>query len=323
VFEGEEGEEAFNPQFTTEAQHFKIPAQHTVRLPCRVDRLGPMVISWKKTGLNGENLGFLAMGRHKLTMNPRISLEEINDQGSTLVLDLITREDVGNYICEISSSPPASLRHQVSILVPPTVQILKPTEDVYRIHAGQELALVCRGRGDPSPTIKWKREKKRMPDGHNYIEASQVIYKNVTRKHSGTYVCEGSNGPGQIVKDKIQVDVLHPPEIVAEESYLERNTSIQLELVCIVHASPRPNISWYKNGQKMNISTNHQRRVAKGSRVRDLDERQRIRITKIGRKHLFVIDKIMSEHDEGTYTCHAVNEIGEAKHNFQVTNSLS
>merc|ERR1719510_347774 len=108
------------------------------------------------------------------------------------------------------------------------------------------------------PTIKWKRQKKRMPDGHNYIKASQVIYKNVTRKHSGTYVCEGSNGPGQTVKDKIQVDELHPPEIVAEESYLERNDSIQLELVCIVHASPRASIEWYRNGQRMNISTNHQ-----------------------------------------------------------------
>ena len=32
--------DGFMPQFTTEAQHFKIPAQYTVRLPCRVDRLG-------------------------------------------------------------------------------------------------------------------------------------------------------------------------------------------------------------------------------------------------------------------------------------------
>ena len=47
-----------------------------------------------------------------------------------------------------------------------------------------------------------------MPDGHNYIEANQIVYKNVTRKHSGTYICEGSNGPGQIVTDKIQVDIL-------------------------------------------------------------------------------------------------------------------
>merc|ERR1711997_163436 len=45
---------------------------------------------------------------------------------------------------------------------------------------------------------------------------------------------------------------------------------------------------------------------------------QRIHVSKIGRKHIFTINKIMSGHDEGTYTCHAVNEIGEAKHNFQV-----
>ena len=44
------------------------------------------------------------------------------------------------------------------LLVPPTVEILKPTNDVYRVHEGQELALVCRGRGDPTPTIKWKRQ---------------------------------------------------------------------------------------------------------------------------------------------------------------------
>ena len=75
-----------------------------------------MVITWKKTDVNGENEEHLAIGGTKLTRNPRIKLEEINDQGSTLVLDMITREDVGNYICEISSSPPASLRHQVSIL---------------------------------------------------------------------------------------------------------------------------------------------------------------------------------------------------------------
>ena len=56
--------------------------------------------------------------------------------------------------------------------------------------------------------MKTTFQKKRMPDGHNYIQANQIIYKNVTRKHSGTYICEGSNGPGQIVSDEIKVDIL-------------------------------------------------------------------------------------------------------------------
>ena len=69
----------------------------------------------------------------------------------------------------------------------------------------------------------------------------------------------------------------------------------------------------------MNISTNHHSSGRLQREPRQLnDGLQRIRIEKIGRKHLFTINKIMSGHDEGTYTCHAVNEIGEAKHNFQV-----
>ena len=66
-------------------------------------------------------------------------------------------DSVGYYVCEVSSSPPASLRHELSILSPPTATILKE-ERTYKIDAGRELALVCTGTGDPKPVIKWKRE---------------------------------------------------------------------------------------------------------------------------------------------------------------------
>ena len=46
----------------------------------------------------------------------------------------------------------------IFFVVPPTVEILKPINEIYRVHVGQELALVCRGRGDPTPIIKWKRQ---------------------------------------------------------------------------------------------------------------------------------------------------------------------
>ena len=73
-------------------------------------------------------------------------------------------------------------------------------------------------------------QKKRMPDGHNFVEAEQVIYKNVTRKHSGTYICEGSNGPGQIVKDDIKIDVLR--------KYLRLKNISSAK----INFTPRPNI---------------------------------------------------------------------------------
>ena len=78
--------------------------------------IGPMVIIWKKTDINGGNPEYVATGRTKLTVNKRINLENVDDQGSTLVIDFVTQEDAGYYICEISSNPPATLRHQVSLI---------------------------------------------------------------------------------------------------------------------------------------------------------------------------------------------------------------
>ena len=78
--------------------------------------LGPMVIMWKKTDEHGGNQEYLATGRTKLSVNPRLRMENVNDQGSTLAIDFVTEEDVGHYVCEISSTPPATLRHQLSLL---------------------------------------------------------------------------------------------------------------------------------------------------------------------------------------------------------------
>ena len=75
-----------------------------------------MVIIWKKTDEHGGSQEYLATGRTKLSVNPRLRMENVNDQGSTLAIDFVTQEDVGQYVCEISSNPPATLRHQVSLI---------------------------------------------------------------------------------------------------------------------------------------------------------------------------------------------------------------
>jgi len=47
-----------------------------------------------------------------------------------------------------------------------------------------------------------------MPDGRSSVKGREIIYKNVTRKHSGHYLCTGSNGPGQNDEDSVKVNVL-------------------------------------------------------------------------------------------------------------------
>jgi hypothetical protein len=72
-----------------------------------------MVISWKKR--DGSKDQYLATGDHLMTGDDRIQVET-ERMGSTLVITLAKTSDVGEYICEVSSNPPAVLRQKVSII---------------------------------------------------------------------------------------------------------------------------------------------------------------------------------------------------------------
>ena len=74
------------------------------------------MISWKKSDGQGGPLQYLATGTHRLTSDTRVSVEESNEQGSTLVISFANDQDVGDYVCEVSSNPPATLRHHVSLI---------------------------------------------------------------------------------------------------------------------------------------------------------------------------------------------------------------
>lgn len=85
-------------------------------LKCASSFAGPMVISWKKSDGQGGNLQYLATGTHRLTSDTRVSVEESNEKGSTLVISFANDQDAGDYVCEVSSNPPATLRHHVSLI---------------------------------------------------------------------------------------------------------------------------------------------------------------------------------------------------------------
>ena len=49
---------------------------------------GPTVISWKKSDPSGVTYHFLATGNHLHTNDERINLTDVNDHGSTLVIQV-------------------------------------------------------------------------------------------------------------------------------------------------------------------------------------------------------------------------------------------
>ena len=104
----EETDSTFLPVFVTAPRVYRVTAGHTARLECQVDRLGPMVLSWRRVN-NGTN-SYIATGTLMMLDNKRFSVLS-STTSSTLLITLATPEDAGQYICEISSNPPVHMTH--------------------------------------------------------------------------------------------------------------------------------------------------------------------------------------------------------------------
>ena len=48
---------------------------------------------------------------------------------------------------------------------------------------------------------------------------------------------------------QIRLDVQHKPEIEQEETFIHSRDGDEVEITCTIHASPKAEVEWYRNGQ--------------------------------------------------------------------------
>jgi hypothetical protein len=58
---------------------------------------GPTVLTWKKSDPSGHNYHFLATGSHMHSTDPRIRLGDVNEQGSTLTIEVTVGDRVARF----------------------------------------------------------------------------------------------------------------------------------------------------------------------------------------------------------------------------------
>ena len=106
-----------------------------------------------------------------------------------------------------------------------------------------------------------------LPSGDKVIEGDKLVIQDVTRHHSGIYLCTGDNKVGRpdtaqidlkvlckpIFDFKIQFEfftclwifsfsVSDPPEIEVTHTWVRQSEGIEAEVSCNVHAEPKPEV---------------------------------------------------------------------------------
>ncbi|XP_049336778.1 obscurin isoform X48 [Astyanax mexicanus] len=224
----------------------------TVKLACKVTGSPKPVVTWFKDGRTVE-------------VDPHHIIIEDPDGSCTLILDNMTAEDSGQYMC-FATSPAgnASTLGKITVQVPPRfVNKLRNAAFI----PGEDAQFTCTIQSAPSPKIRWFKEGKLLTDQEKYQTYSEsrsgvvvLVIKNPGERDLGHYECELSNYLGSakcaanLVLPTVATAADHRGdqaitiEVTEQETRAPKKTIIIEETITTVvkntrmkrHMSPRP-----------------------------------------------------------------------------------
>lgn len=128
--------------------------------------------------------------------------------------------------------------------------------------------LYCLAFGRPAPKVTWKKNGIQIQSGKdsfeipNALHGRLLIIVNVHKdRHQGQYTCEAENSEnaGTPIKHYINLQVKVYPRWTSgrpPESKKTIGTSAKETLKCDVTAIPAPSFSWFRDGERITVSTN-------------------------------------------------------------------
>ncbi|XP_070989800.1 obscurin-like isoform X38 [Oncorhynchus clarkii lewisi] len=176
--------------------------RQTVKLACKVTGVPKPVVTWYKDGRAVE-------------ADPHHIIIEDPDGSCTLILDNMTADDSGQYMCfATSTAGNASTLGKITVQVPP--RFVNKMRNAVLI-VGEDAQFSCTIQSAPSPKIRWFKEGRLLTDQEKYQTYTEsrsgvlvLVIKGPTERDLGHYECELSNRLGSA---KCAVDLCLPSAV--------------------------------------------------------------------------------------------------------------
>ncbi|XP_023230322.1 leucine-rich repeats and immunoglobulin-like domains protein 3 [Centruroides sculpturatus] len=225
----------------------------------------------------------------------------IIDYASLLHIRFINDNDKGEYQCVISNEFGSvySQKAQITIHVFPT--FTKTPEDI-TVKVDSVARLECAAEGSPTPEIAWQKDggddfpaarERRM-----HVMPSDDVFFIVDVKpfDMGVYTCTAKNDAG-IVMANASLTVLETPSFVRAMKDKETKSGETAVLECFASGSPKPKLTWLKDGGPLIPTERH--------------------FFTVDNQLLVIVQSQVS--DSGEYTCEMSNTLGTERDSSYLT----
>ncbi|XP_058063356.1 lachesin-like [Anopheles bellator] len=247
------------PKFEGQMENITTPAGRDVTLNCRIHYLGGHRVGWVKK----DTRALQAVSLDIITSNPRVWVSHLDVLTWSLHIKNVQKEDSGRYMCQINTNPMMVQEAYLNILLPPDFIAENTSSDVI-VPEESTAQLTCKAKGDPDPTITWRREDTsdiilRETGGMKYSARAYVgdvlTLPKVTRQDMGMYLCIATNGVPPSISKRILLATTFAPTIKVPNQLIGAPRWSNVSIECLVEAYPRSINVWVKDTGKMLVES--------------------------------------------------------------------
>ncbi|GAA6111563.1 Down syndrome cell adhesion molecule a, partial [Tachysurus ichikawai] len=120
------------------------------------------------------------------------------------------------------------------------------------VMASHRVELPCKASGHPAPKYRWLKDNRPLePDTRFRQSVTGLLIERAQPSDSGSYVCEVWNSYGN-AEAIGRLLVKEPLRVVVSPRKVKGSVGSQVSLSCSVTGSDEYELSWYRNGDKIN-----------------------------------------------------------------------
>ncbi|XP_010780302.1 roundabout homolog 2-like isoform X2 [Notothenia coriiceps] len=182
--------------------------------------------------------------------------DRITVRGGKLTISNTKKSDVGIYVCVAANmvGERESEKAQLSVFERP-VFVQRPVNQVVLVDEAVEFR--CQVRGDPPPTLRWKKEDVEIPRGRYDIRYEKedllLKIKKASVSDQGTFTCLAENRVGKVEASAyltIRARPVEAPQFVVRPRDQIVAQGRTATFPCETRGKPQPTVFWQREGSQ-------------------------------------------------------------------------